>query len=273
METVIQTLIGTQQKGSTDNIKYVPAYNQPIFPRLMLELNKKNDIYLATNTPLFICNDGSVNVSDLQAHIKSRIISPHFEGFVFVSILDNEDTVDKLDIYPHVFLSRIHIIRSQDTTLMELCALLSMVENVETPTRATMFSILNRARLVYSRSPSKDSAYILNGIECLISTLLWYYELTPVPPENLPAPLAMFKLHKCLSEAPEETRGLLKPIYLEPWKMSLDDGRSYNSPTRGSFSLFHNDTLLTRHLKSPEILKCIRYVSTLFSANTSIFSQ
>nr|WIM51676.1 MAG: hypothetical protein ADFBMEEK_00042 [Peromyscus leucopus gammaherpesvirus] len=272
METVIQTLIGTQQKGSTDNIKYVPAYTQPIYPRLMLELNKKGDIYLATNTPLFICNDGSVNVSDLQAHVKSRILSPYFEGFVFSSILDNEDTVDKLDIYPHVFLSRIHILKSADIYLMELCAILSMVENLEKPTRAAMFSMLNRARLVYSRSPSKDSAYILNGIEYLISTLLWYYELTPVPPGNLPEPLMMFKLHKCLNESSEDTRGLLKPIYLEPWKMSLEDGRTYNSPTKGSFSLFHNDTLLTRHLKSPEILNCIRYISTMFSANTTIFS-
>ncbi len=104
-----------------------------VTPRLVLEVNRHNAICVATNVPEFYNARGDLNIRDLRAHVKARMISSQFCGYVLVSLLDSEDQVDHLNIFPHVFSERMILYKPNNVNLMEMCALLSMIENAKSP--------------------------------------------------------------------------------------------------------------------------------------------
>lgn len=51
-----------------------------VTPRLVLEVNRHNAICVATNVPEFYNARGDLNIRDLRAHVKARMISSQFCG-------------------------------------------------------------------------------------------------------------------------------------------------------------------------------------------------
>ncbi len=88
-----------------------------VTPRLVLEVNRHNAICVATNVPEFYNARGDLNIRDLRAHVKARMISSQFCGYVLVSLLDSEDQVDHLNIFPHVFSERMINVELSDSII------------------------------------------------------------------------------------------------------------------------------------------------------------
>ncbi len=107
------------------------------------------------------------------------MISSQFCGYVLVSLLDSEDQVDHLNIFPHVFSERMILYKPNNVNLMEMCALLSMIENAKSPSIGLCREVLGRLTLLHSKCNNLDSLFLYNGARTLLSTLVKYRRVHP----------------------------------------------------------------------------------------------
>lgn len=271
METVFKSLLGykKQQQIHTKN-KATSVFKQPIIPRFVLEVNKHSTICMASGTPSFINKNEELNIPDFIAHIKARLMSEHFVGFVMACLVENEDLVDRLNIFPHVFQQRIFLYRPNNVHVIELCALLSMLEGLTVPSLKGITSILKRARYIYSKFPNTDAAFLLHGLETLGYTLIHYYSLNTPDTEQKNHCLMMYRLHKAIGEIDPDVHGLLKSIYFESSKIITPYTEDNTDDT---FNLFYSETIFTRHFKCKEIIKAFKLCCLKYPLKTVIFSQ
>lgn len=264
-------MFGATKQQQKPSLMFVPAYEHPVVPRLLLEISKKNDICVATNTPLFLSGN-TLNITELSSHIKARAASNTFIGFYMVSLLAHEDVVHYINLFPHVFLERSIIFKSKNLVSMELCGILSMLENNKNFSEDFIFSCLKRARVLYSKSPNKDNSFLLNGIETIVSTLFHFYgvHIEDDVMCHLPSPLFMYKLFKVIESDSASAQGLLKPIFLEPWKMQTE---ANFKKIKMAFTLLYNDTVLTNHLKNHSVIQCIKETCLFNSSQNFIILQ
>lgn len=249
METVFRLLARYNKRSIQVNEAVRPnVYKHPVFPRLVLEVNQRESICIAAATPNFIVN-GSLFVPDFCAHVRTRMRSENFKGFVITCLTDSEDMVGRLNMFPHVLEGRLFIYKPTNQILMELCALLSMLENFSCPSREAVMSIVHRARILYNKCPTPDATFILQGVETIAATTIYYHDLDPTKTENLCQPLLHYKLKKELDYVEEESRGLLKAIYLDSNKIDrrvpyVNDKSTLEK--QHTFNLLYSDTVFTR---------------------------
>ncbi|QFN51643.1 ORF 42 [Macacine gammaherpesvirus 5] len=262
MDQILKRLMGEQHRSEavmpeTECSSRGP-YNYPVLPRLMLEVHKKNSICMASNTPK-LCVRGRLNVPDLGVHVRTRLQSATFTGFVFACVVEHEDMIDALDIYPHVFSDRVQLFKPASASVTELCCILSMLENYDKPPLSFILSALDRARYLHERYTCNDSAFVLYGIEVIASTLAAYHELNPPQGILRVPPLVRFKLHKLLDENADDMKGLLKPIYLESFRLTENVGEEEGHAE--TFNIFYCGTIFTRHLHNASVLKYFQITS------------
>lgn len=247
-------------------------FDQPFIPRLVLEVNTNEKICVASYTPPFISANGELLVPDLMTHVKTRIVSDTFVGVVMSCLIESEDMVTKLNLMPHVFAGRTFLYRPGNAQVLEMCMLLSMLENLKTPTLQFLKSLLFRARFLYGKTLSQDAAFLLHGIETLSATLVSVLKLDPQNQEHLASPLLMYKLYACLDEASEEAQGLLKPIFCESYKMELANPSSSEQHHTIKFSMFYCTTWLTKHFDTAQVVEVIKTTCLYSSPKPQIIS-
>ncbi|AAK07961.1 unknown [Bovine gammaherpesvirus 4] len=268
LKTFIKTTV-----NHPSTMKDIPAtpklYQQPILPRMILEVNTKDNVYVAANTPSFIVND-KLREEDLVSHVMTRASSANFLGFIMACVVECEDMVINLHIFPHVFKNRVFIYKPKSILLLELCSILSMIENLENPTGRGLDAVLRRAHCIFSKcKESMDARFLMNGIETLIATSLAYHNLNTDDCEPRVSPLVAYRLFRCLEDSNGESRGLLKSIFFNSHKMETPDV----SPNKGDgdkrvFNIFYCDTIFTRHLRVPNVVrffKCACFHSTVLT--------
>lgn len=269
MESVFKSLLGYKKQQQMPTNRPTTVFKQPIIPRFALEVNKHSTICMASGTPSFITKKEELNIPDFIAHIKARLVSEHFVGFVMACLVENEDLVDRLNLFPHVFQQRIFLYRPNNVHIIELCALLSMLEGLKVPTLKGIASIIQRARHTYSKFPSTDAAFILHGIETLGYTLIHYYSLDSSNSGTKPHCLMMYKLHKAIGDIDPDVHGLLKSIYFESSKIITPYTEDNTDDT---FNLFYSETIFTKHFKCKEIIKAFKLCCLRYPIKTVIFS-
>lgn len=230
----------------------------------MTEVCRSGQICLMSYTPAFLIGD-DLDLPGLRTHLKTLTASSTFVGFTICCLCENEDLVVKLDLYPHVFRERTFLFKPSSDLVLELCALLSTIENSPRLSIQALLNMLRRARHLTGRSGgSQDARFLLQGIETLVSTTVCYYFPDMNPPQRfqLQPPLLRYKFYKAISNEPEsETGGLLQSIFFDSVKMSTDgDDDSVN------FNIFYLDSIFTKHLANRDVVKnlkrvCLRTVS------------
>ncbi|AAC95568.1 orf 42 [Ateline gammaherpesvirus 3] len=265
MEVVARILLGVSKTNmiSQDHVTV---------PRLVLEVNKSESVCIAANTPCFVV-DGVLMADQLRAHIRSRMLSNKFAGFIMACFVENEDMVESLNLFPHVFSSRLFIYNPCNHILLEMCGLLSMLENIAAPSASSLSAIVERAEYLWTKNKCPDAAFLLHGIKTLASTSSYFYNINS-PVESLVSPLLMFKLYKCIEEGDPVSKGLLKPIYLTSWKMDTHYEASNKDICGGCvFNLFYCNTVFTKHLQNKEVLKLFKCACVTYNHITNIVSQ
>nr|BEG23034.1 homolog of EHV2 ORF42 tegument protein UL7 [Macronycteris gammaherpesvirus 1]BEG23113.1 homolog of EHV2 ORF42 tegument protein UL7 [Macronycteris gammaherpesvirus 1] len=254
----LKVFIGTSKRDFMLPKQTGPRYPSPLISRLVLEVNKCENVCVASNAPNLI-EDGTLSVFKLVDYVKQKMVSDTFVGFVMATLLDCEDLVNSINLKPHVFRKRVFLFKPMNACILELCVLLSVIENCDNYTLESILSILKRARLTYTRNPSIDSSFLLHSIETLCSTLLNYFKLDKPEAHTHYPGLIMYKLHSALEESSMESQGLLKPIYLESFKMeSVYDSFEDEEADNVFFNIFYFPTILTTHLQSESVVQIIK---------------
>lgn len=243
----------------TLKLKRAPAgvYEHPVIGRMCLEVSRSGSICVASNTPVFESSRGTLIVPDLMAHVKARITSDTFVGMALVCLTETEDLCERLDLAAHVFRERLVILRPTSASILELCMLLSMMENARRPSLQLLESLVSRARFLYTRAPSADSALLLHSIEKVAATVAHINDLHDAP-ENFGSPLPGFQLAKCLQNADLEAQGLLRPLFLESHKMPPDDEDAESGAHGTTFNMFYLETALTKHFVNGTVVAAYR---------------
>ncbi|ARW78104.1 tegument protein UL7 [Common bottlenose dolphin gammaherpesvirus 1 strain Sarasota] len=234
----------------------------PLIPRLVLEVKKTSKVCTAAHTPNFLTDHGDLKVKELVAHVKACSSSSHFVGFTLVSLVEPEDKVNTLDLYPHVLSERLLLFKPKKVSLLEMCALLSMAENLDHVTPVAARAILGRARMLQTLTNSREAAFLLRGIESVVGTAARLGAAGGADLDGLPDALVMFKLHHELERDDHEARGVLKAIYLESCKMGCSE-----TPEKGkarkkdqiSFNVIYSNTIFTRHLQNKDVISILRH--------------
>lgn len=240
-----------------------------ILPRLVMELSRTETAAVLCHTPCFVSESGELNRQEMCQHARDLLQSKAFLGFMMTSICECEDLVEKLNMYPHVFLERTFIYRPTSPLLAELCMLLSMLENLQNPTRDAVVAILQRARELGKRSRSVDAAYVAKGIETVGATI---FAVSGLNAEglSLASPLVMYKFYACIEKTAGNCTAFLKDIYLSSKKMmtGIDD---QIPESRIPFNIFYEDTVMTRHYQNKEVVRCLKIAALFFSSRKFIF--
>lgn len=252
----LKLFTGTPKKNFIQPKYITPLYPNPLIPRMVLEVNKSDNVCIACNSPDLIENN-ALSVSKLVNYVKQKMVSETFMGFVMTCLLESEDLVDSLNLNPHVFKQRVFMFRPPNACILELCILISMIENCSSFALGAILSILKRARNTYARNPSLDSSFLLHGIETLCSTAMTYFKLDPQQTHTIYPGLLMYKLHSVLGEGSIESQGLLKPIYLDSFKMAPDPMSSFeeDDTTTNVFNIFYSTTIFTSHLQCEKVIQ------------------
>lgn len=240
-----------------------------IIPRLVMELSRTETAAVLCHTPCFVSEAGDLNRQEICQHARDLLQSKSFLGFMITSICECEDLVEKLNMYPHVFLERTFIYRPTSSLLAELCTLLSMLENLQSPTRDSVVAILQRAREISKRSRSVDAAYLAKGVETVASTI---FAVSGLNAEglSLTPPLVMYKFYACIEKTAGNCAGFLKDIYLSSKKMMADiEGQIPESQI--PFNIFYEDTVMTRHYQNKEVVRCLKIAALFFTSRKFIF--
>ncbi|ATA58271.1 UL7 tegument protein [Eptesicus fuscus gammaherpesvirus] len=265
--------------GAANEPVSVYRSNPPVIPRLVLEVNVNGGVHVACNTPNFLSCDGRLQVRNISAYVRAKATSPTFLGFTVSCVAEFEDHVTRLDLYPHVLRARTRLLHPRTLSEMELCALLSMVENLPESPMCALREIRERGRALYRKCASKDACFLLHGLETLLATHAAYYKLDPAGTRELGTPLVLYKLHRELDRADSECKGLLKSIYLQSTKMAalvnkqglsdreiLEDEESGQLPmntsrdNKSAFNLFYSETVFTIHLQCREVVRVLKEV-------------
>ncbi|AMA67397.1 tegument protein UL7 [Vespertilionid gammaherpesvirus 1] len=273
MEQAINMLTGQITKPSEPEVqKHIKLhYPHPSLPRMVLEVNRTQSLCLAISpTPTW--KNGEIHVPSLVNYVKNKMDSDTFFGFVMVSLLECEDLVDSLDIYPHIFSQRTFLFYPSNACIFELCILTSILENIKNPTLNSVLSLLKRARYIYSKNPSLDCAFMLHGIEVIGSTILQYFDLDPDKKHTFYPGLLLYKMHKALENGTIESKGLLKPIYTDSYKMITDTDSSFDDNEEMDFNVFYSDTIFTHHLKCETVLRIFKDVCVSGHPKSQILS-
>ncbi|QDQ69249.1 tegument UL7 [Colobine gammaherpesvirus 1] len=249
------------------------VYPHPVTPRLVLEVHRKNNALIGCNTPRMGLKD-RLNIRELDIHVRSRLLSPNFVGFIVVCLVEHEDMVTHVDLYPHVFRERLRLFKPTSASIVELCCLLSMLENCTQLSPAYLWSVLSRARRTHERTKGIDADFLMQGIETVSATIACMFKFPPGP-DLRATPLLLFKLYKELGDSSTPMGGLLKPIYLESFRLGEEGATSKVEQTFGtdSMNIFYCDTVFTKHLENKDVLKYIKICGLFKTPVYSLFSK
>lgn len=240
-----------------------------ILPRLMLEVSTNGTLTVAVNTPLFE-KRAELDVDRLITHIKNRTGSRLFKGYVFASLFDCEDLVTKLDLYPHVFQQRLVLYNPKNSVLKELCALISMTENLGECEPKLIMSIFHRAKKLFERNPNKDSFFLFRGLSILVATHFSIYNPdSDSIVSQLPSPLVTFKLHATIEHGNSISTGLLKSIFMDSYRMDKIHNASCDNPSE-SFTLLCSPSIFTKHLTIPNVIMYIKQACMFYESTDTI---
>ncbi|AIU39566.1 tegument protein UL7 [Equid gammaherpesvirus 5] len=261
----LKLFTGVPKKEYPTTAKTVtPMYPNPMVARMVLEVNSCENLCVACNSPDLL-KDGALSVSQLLEYVKQKLVSDTFVGFAMACLLDCEDLVDSINLLPHVFERRVFVYRPSNSYVLELCVLASMLENRDSYTKLFVDSLLGRARFVYSKNPCIDACFLLHSIETLASTVMDYYKLDPHGSRARYPSLMMYKLHAAIEGGSVESKGLLRPIYHESYKLYSDPDASFDEDCeeeagdgRVTFNMFYCDTIFTKHLRSEAVVKTFK---------------
>ncbi|ADW24383.1 hypothetical protein RHVP.42 [Cricetid gammaherpesvirus 2] len=244
-----------------------------IIPRMMLELSTNGKVTVAANSPLLVKNS-TVNVKAIKEYIKDKMQSGNFKAFVFASVIEHEDTVASLDMYPHVYQSRILLFMPPNAVLFELCMLVSMMENLIPGDGTLAMAIFQRGKTLFEKNPSADSLFLFKGLSVLTATHLAVYNPAFSSSDPLlKAPLLTFKLFAAIENMDSKSQGLLKSIVVDSFRMQAgthDDGW-VSAP--GSFSLLYKNTIFTKHLQVSSIVFYLKMACLLHEPTSTIISE
>ncbi|UTM04348.1 tegument protein UL7 [Equid gammaherpesvirus 2] len=239
-----------------------PLYPNPMVCRMVLEVNRCENLCVACNSPVLV-RDGALCVSQTLDYVKQKLVSDTFMGFAMACLLDCEDLVDSINLAPHVFAQRVFVFRPPNSYLLEMCVLSSMLENCETYTRRFVESLVSRARFIYSKSPCIDACFLLHSIEMMASTIIDYFKLDPEGTQPRYPGLMMYKLHGAIEGGSFESKGLLRPIYHESFKLCSDPDASFDEEEETgeagvTFNVFYCETIFTKHLRAEAVAKVFK---------------
>lgn len=233
-----------------------------MIPRLVMEVSKSGDICLLSHPPNFIDSNDRIKYAELRAHIKTILNSNVFLGFSVCCLCETEDMITKLDIYPHVFAERTFIYRPQSTVLVELCMLLSLVENLPDMSVDALLNILDRARFLSDRTLLEDAKFLARGVEALVSTAIFYYHPAETPSARLrlQQPLLRYKFYKTLYNEERETEsgGLLKSIFFDSVKMNMND--TTPNCAHHELNILYLDSIFTKHFSNGDVIKHLKNI-------------
>ncbi|AZB49212.1 alkaline exonuclease [Phascolarctid gammaherpesvirus 1] len=169
----------------------------PFIPRLVMEVRKNQGTCVLSAVTDYLV-DGVLDVAGLAKHVRDALTSSRFLGFVMVILLECEDRGCALDIFPHILSERCLLYLKNDTVAMEMCALISMVENLLEPTSRTLWSVLTRAEELLTLQSCPDLSLLYHGLKKLIFTSVEYLELD-WPYSESGTGMHVYKLYKELS--------------------------------------------------------------------------
>ncbi|ALE14753.1 ORF42 [Felid gammaherpesvirus 1] len=250
MDSVIRTIVGSKKDSLYQDMEYMFTF---ALPRMVLEVNRSNNVCIASNSETFFQKE-ELDVAALAKYVRQKTISPTYRGFIMTCLLETEDMVEKINLYPHVFKERVFIYTPVHNSAIELCVLISILENFTSPTLVSILSILQRARFIYTKYKSKDTAFLLNGIEALAATTINYFELANNDDHTTQPGLLLYKLHKAIEGGSVESKGLLKPIFLYSFKMDGKENTLNSQSICQSFNIFYSETIFTHHFRCPQVV-------------------
>nr|ABO48421.1 tegument protein UL7 [Wood mouse herpesvirus] len=239
-----------------------------ILPRLMLEITSNGTLTVASHTPIFQ-KSSLLDLPSLTTHLKTKLTGKMFKGFLFATLCETEDHVTTLDMHPHVFEKRLVLYNPRNTCNKELCALISMVENLMDCDPKFPLSIYMRGKRLFQKNPGKDSCFLFKGLSTLISThFAVYHPNFTVNDELLLPPLLTYKMHSTIEGIDTVSKGLLKAIYLDSYRMdnNIDD---FPNPA-GAFTLLCLPTIFTKHLTVPNVLILVKRAGLMYEAIDNI---
>ncbi|AGY30723.1 ORF42 [Retroperitoneal fibromatosis-associated herpesvirus] len=273
LEKALARLTGTAPSAQASATPETPRriYPHPVMPRMILEVHRKDNILIGSNTPRMDVG-GRLDVRELSAHIRSRLASQTFLGFIVTCLVEHEDMVTHIDLHPHIFRDRVCLFKPNAEGTVELCCLLSMLENCKQLSPAYLWSVLARARRTHEKTKGTDADFFMQGIETLAATAAFMMGFPPGP-ELRATPLLLFKLYKEFGDRKSPMGGLLKPIYLESFRLGDTGGNpeADNSFGSNSMNIFYCDTVFTKHLENRDVLKHLKICGLFKNPVSSLF--
>lgn len=173
----------------------------PFIPRLVLEARKNQGTCVLSGVTEYTTG-GLLDVDGLCKHVNDALSSSRFIGYVMVILLECEDRCFRLDIFPHILAERCIVYWKNDTVAMEMCALISVVENLAHPTTETLRSILDRAEKIQLGRTCDDLRFLFHGLKKLIFTLIEYLGIDWPYDVDMQG-MQVYRLYKELSRFPQ----------------------------------------------------------------------
>ncbi|AJG42966.1 hypothetical protein KM481_gp36 [Harp seal herpesvirus] len=273
MDRALQTISGSKISGRNTLGSPTTMSSYPLIPRMVLEVNRSDNTQIASNSELLFEN-GELHVQSLVSYVKLKTVSHTFEGFVMACLLETEDMLEKINLHPHVFMQRVFTYKPAHVCILELCVLLSMLENYPKPTLKGVLSIVKRAKFIYSKHQCLDAAFLLHGIETIAATTINYFDLDKEGVCTLGPGLLLFKLHKAIESGSVESKGLLKPIFLNSFKMEGDGWSMYeDNSTFSNFNIFYLETIFTCHFGCAPVVSIYKNICLDGCPRQQIISQ
>lgn len=240
----------------------------------MLEVSKHNNVCVASNVPEFYKENGELDIEDLRCHVKSKLSSKYFCGYTMISVIDSEDQITSLNISPYAFSKRLILYKPENLDLLEMCALISMIENMSIPSLKKCSSIQHRINFLNSKCFSKDSIFLANGARMLLSTIVRYHDIVSEFHMFWRDSLPVYKIHKEFNKNDTEASPLLIKLYSTSSRLDSITEHSNELKTAKlcNFKLFYLNTILSKHYESKGVIglfrkKCMdgEYVICIFN--------
>lgn len=231
-----------------------------IIPRLVLEVSKYNDTCVASNVPEFYTENGDLHVDDLSYHIKTRTTSSVFCGYTLMSVVDTEDQVFAINVSPYVFSKRLILYKPSNLCLLEMCALISMIENMSIPSLRKCASIQNRLNFLKSKCYCDDANFLVHGATLLLSTIVRYNGFVPEIHMFWKDCLTMYKIYKELKKRETEAQDLLISLFTNSGRLNefVEYSEQMKKSHKSNFKLFYLNTILSKHYESQGVIGMIR---------------
>lgn len=246
-----------------------------LIPRLVLEVSKNKNVCVASNVPEFYTETGELDVDALRYHVKTKATSEFFRGYTILSLVDTEDQMYSINISPYIFSKRLILYKPDNLLLLEMCALVSMIENMSIPSLKKCTSIKQRLKQLKAKCYDEDAQFLINGASMLLSTTVRYNSFVPEINMMWKDSLYIFTMHKELLKTDPTVQDLLINLYTSSTR--LDEFVNYSEQLKEAngeeFKLFYLNTIFTKHFESRGVISLLRHLCMNSKSIENIFNK